>query len=236
MGVDDVSTVRMATVRLAWAMPYEGPPAPHLLRGAIAARFADNPLFHQHVGDQFVYRYPRVQYRWDRGCGVVVGFGDGVEALVELPWAGLQLRLGSQQVTVLDATVTLTQHDLVPAQRLLRYRFRAPWLPFNQDNYDSYQQRRPAEQAAERDRLAVAGILMALRGLDVEFPGRLYAAFHLDKARPCRYKDLQMLGFVGTLVANVELPDGFAIGRAVSHGYGWLVREHTTPAPTPPVA
>src|SRR5438477_267012 len=33
-----------------------------------------------------------------------------------------------------------------------------------------------------------------------------------------------VVGFSGTLLANVDLPDGFAFGRAVSHGHGWLFR------------
>jgi hypothetical protein len=80
------------------------------------------------------------------------------------------------------------------------------------------------ERAAERDRLAVAELLMALRGVGVEFPGRLFAAVEVRSACPCRYKDLTLLGFRGTLLANVDLPDGFGIGRATSHGYGWLSR------------
>jgi len=36
------------------------------------------------------------------------------------------------------------------------------------------------------------------------------------------YKGQKLMGFKGTLVANVDLPDDIAIGKAVS--YGWLVR------------
>jgi hypothetical protein len=81
------------------------------------------------------------------------------------------------------------------------------------------------EEAAERDRLAVAGLLIALRGCGVELAGRLYAAFELRATQPCRYKHVELLGFRGRLLANVDLPDGFALGRAVSHGYGWLCRD-----------
>ena len=49
----------------------------------------------------------------------------------------------------------------------------------------------------------------------MEFPGRLYAAFELHRSRPCRYKELDLLGFHGRLLTNVDLPDGFAIGRSV---------------------
>lgn len=233
MGVDhmsverDVSRVTMATVRLSWREPYAGPPAPHLLRGALAQRFSADPLFHQHEGDgatHLLYRYPQIHYRWERGDGLVVGFGGGAQALLAVPWPSLSLRLGEREVTVLEATATLAQHVVRPTATLRRYRFRAPWLPFNQANYERYRRLDPAAQAEERDRLAVAGLLMAMRGLGITFPERLYAAVVPRRACTCRYKDQEFLGFTGDLLANVDLPDGFALGRAVSHGYGWVSR------------
>jgi hypothetical protein len=227
----------MATVRLEWRTPYHGPPAPHLLRGALAERFADNPLFHQHIppdapgSDRVLYRYPRVHYRWDHGDWLVVGFGEGAQALLALPWPSLSLRLGEQTLEVLEATCTMKRHAVAPTPGLVRYRFRAPWIALNQENYARYRDLSTDEQMAERDRLAVAGLLMALRGLGIEFPERLYAAFHLHHWQTCVYKDQEWIGFNGLLFANVDLPEGFAFGRAVSHGYGWIVRERS-PRPT----
>jgi hypothetical protein len=83
----------------------------------------------------------------------------------------------------------------------------------------------PSASKYELDRLAVGGLLVGLRGFGVDFPGRLFAAFEESSRKPCRYKDVEMIGFRGQFVANVDLPDGFALGRAVSHGYGWVYRE-----------
>ena len=219
-----MNAIDVVSVRLTWTDPWQGPAVPHLLRGAIGSQFRDNSLFHQHEENRVVYRYPRIQYRWDRDGPMVVGFGEGVRSLIELPWAGLTLQLGARTATVLEAGFSFGQHTIQPSQRLQRYRFGAPWLPFNQDKYQNYQQLKPAERQIERDRLAVAGLLVAMRGLGVEFPQHLYAAFELWKSRPCWYKDTQLVGLSGTLFANVDLPDGFSLGRAVSHGYGWLRR------------
>src|SRR5206468_2298840 len=98
-----------------------------------------------------------------------------------------------------------------------------------QDLFQRYRRMSPAEQVAERDRLAVAGMLTALRRLGGEFPCRLFAAFEMFGSQVCRYKGVDMAGFNGTLLASVDLPDGFAFGRAVSHGHGWLFRVSPPP-------
>jgi hypothetical protein len=220
-----MSRVDLVTVRLTWADGARVPPVPHLLRGAVAARFLDNALFHQHEGDRVVYRYPLVQYRWDKQGAVILGLGEAARFLTTVEWAGMELHLGEYPVTVQDAVCTFQSHDICPAARLLRYRLVTPWLPFSQENFERYRAMSLATQPAERDRLAVAGLLVALRGWGVEFRDRLYAAFEVRRPRTCRYKGVSLLGFEGDLLANVDLPDGFAFGRATSHGYGWLCRE-----------
>jgi hypothetical protein len=220
-----MTTVDLLTLRLTWVEAAPVRPAAHLLRGAVAALFPDNPLFHQHDGDQVIYRHPLVQYRWDRDEPILFAIGGAAQSLVGIDWVGRSLRIGEQYVTIRDAVCAFHQHTICPVERLLRYRFMAPWLPFNQENHRKYRSLPFAEREAERDRLAVAGLLIALRGFGVDFRTRLYAAFECHAARPCRYKGVELLGFRGRLLANVDLPDGFALGRAVSHGYGWLCRE-----------
>lgn len=223
MGANCVTTVDVVTVRLLWTEDVGLRPAPHLLRGALGRRFANNPLIHQHDGESVLYRYPRIQYRWDRSGPLLLGLAEGAQFLTETDWVGMELDLNEQRVTVRDAICSFRRHKIGPTPRLRRYRFAAPWLPLSQENYQRYQQLGWTERRTELDRLAVAGTLLGLRGFGVNFPERLYAGFELRTARPCRYKDVDLLGFTGEILLNVDLPDGFAIGRAISHGYGWLV-------------
>jgi hypothetical protein len=220
-----MTAVDLVTVRLTWAEEVVLPPAPHWLRGALAARFPDNPLFHQHDGTRVLYRYPQVQYRWDEEGPMILGLGEAARFLSAVEWAGMQLQVGPHRLTLRDVVCRFRRHTIRPTPNLLRFTLMAPWLPFSQENYQRYQSLGPAEQAAERDRLAVAGLLIALRGFGVEFPGRLFAAFEVHSAPWCPYKGIRLLGFRGTLLANVDLPDGFAFGRATSHGFGWLCRD-----------
>ena len=202
--------------------------APHLLRGAIASQLPDRPIFHQHASDGFIYRYPMVQYRRDKTDGLIFAFGAGAESLIDIPFLNMSLRLGDERFCVSDVQLNLLTHTISVSSRLNRYFFRSPWLPFNQTNHSSYQNLSPKERQTERDRLAVANILSALKGLDIFVRERIYAGFILKKSRICHYKKTSLLGFQGTLLTNIDLPSGFAIGKAVSHGYGWLERADTT--------
>ena len=220
----------MTLVTLQWKEDLSRPLQARQLRGAIAAAFPEDPIFHQHEGGRFLYRYPRVQYRRERGTGVIMGIEAGAERLRQLGWLDLSLRLGDQDVTVEDVAIDLRRAAFGLADRLERYLFRSPWLPFNQENYQRYQSMGPPAQRAECDRLLVAQILSALRGLKIDFTGRLYAAFERHRVAAVTYKDQVMMGLCGHFLTNARLPDDFAIGRAVSHGYGWFVRDGPSPS------
>lgn len=194
------------------------------LRGAIATAFADDDLFHQHDPQtgKPLYRYPRIQYRWDQGKGIIIGWYEAAERLTECPWFDLQLQLGEDEVRVTDVGIRRTLGEFAVSSRLERYRLHTPLLLFNQENYERYQEMDEEAKRAERDRLLVSNLLIALRGLGILFPDRLYAAFARCHHRPCHYKGQDLLGLTGEILVNATLPDGFAFGHATSHGYGWI--------------
>lgn len=145
----DNKRIPITTVRLTWADPLLGPPKPHLMRGAFAHSFPSEPLFHQHTKDGFIYRYPLIQYRWQSGAGIIVGYHEGAKLLARVPFLDLSLRLGENIITVADAHINCHETEVSVSDSLLRYRF---------------------------------------------------------------------------LTTNACLPESIAIGKAVSHGFGWLER------------
>lgn len=223
-----LAKIPFAQVELIWnhVLPGQAAQRARQLRGALAHAFRDDPLFHQHDPDtgRPLYRYPRVQYRWNDGHGLIIGWGEAANRLLELPWLDLSLQLGEESVQISDAALTLRYAEFAVSERLEHYRLQCPVLLFNQENYRRYQAKSVSEQRLERERLLVSNLLIALRGLDVTFPERLYAAFTDSRPLPCPYKGQDFLGMNGEIVCNAVLPDGFALGHAVSHGYGWLTR------------
>lgn len=193
------------------------------LRGALGRAFIDDNSFHQHDDQgRTLYRYPRIQYRWRNGHGIVAGWGEAANRLLQLPWLDLTLNLGGEEVRIVDALLSANHSLFAVTETLQYYYFVSPTLMLNQKNYPRYQSMSNLEQRQERDRLLVAQLLTAMRGLDMEFPVRLYAAFTVIKTQNCPYKNQKLLGLSGGFVCNAALPSGFAIGHGVSHGFGWI--------------
>ena len=227
-----LATHSQTQVELHWDKPVPGHPETRArqLRGALARVFRDDDRFHQHdaLGHE-IYRYPSIQYRWNQGHGIIIGWRAAAQALRNLPWLDLDLALGDHSVRVSDAVISCHSAEFAHSQRLEYYHLRSPLLLFNQENYRRYQDLPSNARQHELDRLLVAQLLTALRGLNVEFKQRLYAGFIDPHPRKCRFKQQDMLGFTGQFVCNAILPGSFAFGHAVSHGYGWTTPTQSTP-------
>jgi len=192
------------------------------LRGGILNAFEDSE-FHQHDADgAFIYRYPRIQYQWRNNNGLILGWMESAETLLRLPWLDLSLHINSAEVQATDVFLNPATAEFGISERLFHYRLAAPVLLFNQKNYANYKSMKFVDKLYEEDRLLQAQILTALRGLNVDFTERLYATFTEKKTVTCLYKGQQLTGILGRFAVNAVLPDDFAIGHAVSHGFGWI--------------
>jgi len=194
------------------------------LRGSLATCFSDDPLFHQHDdAGRPLYRYPRIQYRWRAGRGVVTGWGEAAQRLPQLPWLTLDIRLGDEPIHIDEIRLATYQAEFGISPRLLHYQLESPVLLFNQKNYQHYKELNATGRRDESDRLLIAQLLTAMRGLDVDFDSQLYAAFTQVQKVICHYKQQQLVGVSGRFMSNAVLPAGLGIGHGVSHGFGWVV-------------
>jgi hypothetical protein len=192
------------------------------LRGGILNAFPSNE-FHQHDSKGgFIYRYPRIQYQWRNNRGVIIGWMEAADKVLQLPWLDLSISVNGITLSVMDVFLNPAKIEFGTSERLCHYQLSTPVLLFNQKNFSNYKKLNFTEKLYEENRLLQAQILTALRGLDVDFTNRLYATFTVKKAVPCVYKGQQLSGIQGRFATNAILPNNFAIGHAVSHGFGWI--------------
>lgn len=192
------------------------------LRGAIAARFRDDPAFHGHGPEGPTFRYPRVQYRWFADDPQVLTIGDTAEALMRDRLVGAELVLNGHPVSVEDVRWEPLRFALTPLDHLVRYRFVSPWLGLNQENHARYQQSDDRERRELLDRILRGNLLSMFSGFGwrVDTSDRVFAAFEPRGTVTTHLKDVGLIAFEGTFVTNWSLPTAIALGRSVSHGFG----------------
>lgn len=198
-------------------------------RGAVAALFPAEKAFHGHEGERTIARYPEVHYRWIEGAPALFAMGEAAQMAMAHPWPGMAVRIGEQErrVEQVDWSVSAVQRAF--SRRLVRYELGAPWIALNQENHARYKGLDRAGRRAELDRILVGNLLTMSQafGWFYESTETVYAAFEPEREVPCAVKEVPLIGLTGSFVTNLELPDDLAIGRSVSHGFGWFRRVRT---------
>ena len=145
------------------------------------------------------------------------------------PWPGAAVRLGEQERRVEQVEWSVGAIQRAFSRRLLRYQLGAPWIALNQENHARYRDLDGAARRAELDRILVGNLLTMSQafGWFYESHETVFAAFEPEAEVPCVVKGVTLLGFAGSFVTNLELPDDLALGRSVSHGFGWFRRART---------
>jgi hypothetical protein len=195
-------------------------------RGAVASIFRTETAFHGHDGDRTVARYPEVHYRWTPEGPTLFAIGSAAHLAMAHPWPGRAVRIGEQERRVVQVEWSVTAVQRSFSRRLVRYDLGAPWIALNQENHAGYRAMSSAARRAELDRILVGNLLSMSKGLGWFYgPGEtVYAAFEPAREVHCEVKGVSLIGFEGSFVSNLDLPDDLAVGRSVSLGFGWFRR------------
>lgn len=207
-----------------------------MFRGAVLSKLQDaSVLFHNHVGDNFRYSYPLIQYKRLGGKAAIVCLEGGTEAIGELFSAGdFCFRIGDRNVKMeiesIQARQVLVQlWDASFVYHLIR------WLPFNEENYRTYQE---LEGLAERfsflEKKLIGNILSFAKGLGIYFERKVICKIlEIEDPYIIMYKGVHMMAFNIRFKTNVSLPDSIGLGKGVSLGHGTV--RHLRASKTLPV-
>ena len=218
----------------------------HKLRGYFGDLFKEHsPLLHNHLesdneetGDaaitavKFRYAYPLVQYKVLRQTPTLVGLGEGATLLTQLFLQIRELTINGgpddpsgETFPVLSKHIRHEQAPVGMANDLIEYRFETLWMALNQQNYRDYRQYSEAEQQAQLKRVLTSQLLALFRefGLWLEPHERVMVRLDVQE-RTTQFKNQTMVAFTGGFLANVILPDGIGLGKAVSRGFGTVQR------------
>ncbi|AEE53922.1 CRISPR-associated endonuclease Cas6 [Haliscomenobacter hydrossis] len=186
-------------------------------------------LLHNHQAgadaQSFIYRYPLVQYRVRDGLASIFALNEGIEAVQqvlfskkwEVNWRGRPMGL------IIENQPERNSYTLqVGATR--RYIVRK-YLALNAENYAHWQACDGLiERAKLLERVLTGHLLSCMWGLGWQGSEQVQVRVQeIRKSGLVPYHQQQLMAFDLIFDANVDLPAGIAIGKAVSHGFGWMV-------------
>lgn len=190
------------------------------LRGFVGRRFTEYPILHHHAADgEYLYTYPRVQYRVIAGVPQILGIEEGARVLREISDELTELVLGGRRYRITQKILYEQEVKPKPA-RVKQYKFITPWLALNPENYRKYKEIRDwKEKKNLLNRILVGNILAMCKSFGIVVRKRLHAHSLLEPEK-VRYKGVEVLGFTGEFRVNFAIPELFGLGKGVSQGFG----------------
>ncbi len=194
------------------------------LRGYISYKFP-YPIFHNHLNDdEYIYTYPRVQYRIIDGKAYILGIEEGAKLIKMLSDID-KLNLGDNIYDIKQKTFYDKEEKIMPMTKLLQYKFMAPWLALNQKNFLKFKMLKDwKEKKVMLNNILIGNIISMSKGLSFDIEKNIYVHSKLKEIRT-KYKDTIVSGFVGEFRTNFKIPDFFGLGKGVSRGFGVIKNE-----------
>lgn len=191
----------------------------------------EDELFHNHnnTGGNYHYRYPLIQYRIFRGKASIFAINEGVQALQKVLAANDWIvKWHGKNRTLQVADLRVNEHYLRMTKISKQYKLHN-WLALNEEGYEEWLQ---CENAVERiyllQRKLENHLIGCFKGLAWHWPERIKAIIEFpNHCYSVNYHDTKLMAFDIDFRVNVLLPEGIAIGKGVSHGFGWIMPKRT---------
>ena len=198
----------------------------HKLRGYFGNIFKEHsPLLHNHFEDgSDRYAYPLVQYKVIQNVPVLMGLAEGARLLTALFLKIKEIDLDGINYPINSKNITSQMHEFGVLEELTKYHFETLWMALNQKNFKQYSEIPDNESKSKfLNRQLQNNILSFYKGIGFRTSDRIMVTGSYHE-KSTKFKDNMMLAFRGEFVTNAFLPDYIGIGKAVSRGFGTVIR------------
>lgn len=198
-------------------------------RGAVVAKVGRaHHWFHNHLDDkQYLYRYPKIQYKCVSRHPMLLCLEEGVEEIHKLfeksDWS---LNISQRDLEMRIHRLDLHEFTMQVLDRPQTYRIRN-WVALNEKNYATYQHITAlTDKIAFLEQKLVSHIISFAKGIRWHIDQRFEVKItELSAPRWVKVKSTGLMGFDVSFTTRIFLPDFVGLGRKVSLGFGTVRRE-----------
>lgn len=184
-----------------------------------------NSLFHNHKGDEVIYRYPTIQYKQiDKSAGILL-IGDSTKSISDISSSfGKEIQLGDKSYKLDVDYIRSKKVNISISDTIRHYRINN-WIGLNQENYKIFKSISSISKKVEFLETIMKGhILSFANGIGYNIDKELFIEFtEIEKEKIIKYKSNMMQAFDLQFRTNIFLPNYIGLGKGVSLGMGCIV-------------
>jgi len=211
------------TLSVTYDIPIERHQLPKF-RGAVVELLGrEHDLFHNHKEDKYYYRYPKIQYKLNKGGNIgMLGINEGADALDYLITSGHRtICFGGKKYDFQLSYLKKNELRLQVVRQPREYRI-YNWLALNTDNFDKWKSSHSfKEKAGELERLLAANIISFAKGVGWSIQKRFEVEItNIKSTKTMKFKKNPLMAFDVDFRTNLVLPINAGLGKAAGFGFG----------------
>ena len=182
----------------------------------------ENILFHNHLGQNFRYGYPLIQYNAFRGNPTIVCINEGSEEILKFfEQTNWNIVLNGKEINTEIKHLSFDYFNYGFSTGHLKYKIEN-WFALNESNFRRFMQlNNDKERIRFLERVMIGNIISFAKGIKWSIDQQIELAIsHLPKQHSFTFKSHQMIGFNLSFTTNIILPDLIGLGKSVSRGFG----------------
>ena len=189
------------------------------IRGYLGNKYIENDILHNHNQDKFIYRYPMVQYKIIDKTAMIIGIGKASNLVANIGIIEDKILIDDKLINIYEKSILRLNQNYGCKDDYIEYKFITPWLALNQNNIKKYTAADLIEKEEILKRVLIGNILSFSKGMDYTVDETIKVKLDLNQI-DVKFKQKEMLAFIGEFFINFEIPDNFAIGKGISRGFG----------------
>lgn len=193
------------------------------LRGYFGNKYKNIEEMHNHKGQEFIYQYPKIQYKVINNNPFIIGIEQGADIL-----HSNQIVMQENLTIGKEANLVSNEIEVVYSKQLfgvcsefVEYEFVSPWMALNQANVTKYKNMEYEDQMAMLTRILIGNILSCAKSFDYTVEEEIQLGLNIEETN-VNFKNKNMIGYKGKFCTNFYLPDYIGIGKSCSRGFGTI--------------